>query len=52
LLRVIEPALVFNITLAWGVVPTSALMDPPAALWFTVTGKLVLIEPASVLALR
>src|SRR5690348_13931818 len=52
LFKLIEPALVFSVNVAWGDVPTSPLAVAPAVLRFTFTGKLVLIEPASVLALR
>lgn len=48
----IDPALVFSVNVAWGEVPTSPLAVAPAVEWFTVTGKLVLIEPASVEAFR
>ena len=48
LFRLIEPALVFSVKVAWGDVPTSPFAVAPTVEWFTVTGKLVLIEPASV----
>lgn len=52
LFRLIDPALVFSVTVAWGVVPTSPFAVAPAPERFTVTGKLVLIEPTSVVAFR
>lgn len=48
--RLIDPALVFSVNVAWGAVPTSPLTVAPAPEWFTVTGKFVLIEPTSVVA--
>lgn len=50
LFRVIDPALVFSVKIAWGEVPTSLLVVAPAPELFTVTGKLVLIEPTLVVA--
>src|SRR5215471_4321406 len=50
LFRLIDPALVLNVKVAWGEVPTSPLAEAPVPEWFTVTGKLVLIEPTSVVA--
>ena len=50
LFRVIDPALVFSVKVAWGEAPTSLLVVAPVPEWFTVTGKLVLIEPTSVVA--
>ena len=44
--------MVFNVNVAWGDVPTSPLAVAPAVLRLTVTGKLVLIEPTSVVAFR
>src|SRR6266567_5050031 len=52
LFKLIDPALVFSVKVAWGDVPTSPLAVAPAVLRFTFTGKLVLIEPASVVVLR
>ena len=52
LFKVIDPALVFSVKVANGDVPTSPLAVAPAVLPFTVTGKLVLIEPTSVVAFR
>src|SRR5436190_11942728 len=52
LFKLIEPALVFSVNIAWGGEPTSPLAVAPRVLRFIVTGKLVVIEPASVLALR
>ena len=48
----IEPALVFSVNVAWGDVPTSPFAVAPAPEWFTVTGKLELIEPTSEVAFR
>ena len=42
--------MVLNVKVAWGEVPTSPLAEAPVPEWFTVTGKLVLIEPTSVVA--
>ncbi len=52
LFRLIEPALVLSVNVAWGAVPTSPFAVAPGVEWFTVTGKLVLIDPASVEAFR
>ncbi len=52
LFRLIEPALVLSVNVAWGEVPTSSFTDAPVVEWFTVTGKLVLIEPTSVVAFK
>jgi hypothetical protein len=49
---VIDPALVFSVNVAWGAVPTSPFTVAPEVEWFTVTGKLVLIEPTSVVAFK
>ena len=48
----IDPALVFSVNVAWGDGPTSPFAVAPAVEWFTFTGKLELIEPASVEAFR
>jgi len=52
LFKLIDPALVFSVNVVWGDVPTSPLAVAPTVLRFTDTGKLILIEPALVLALR
>lgn len=52
LFRLIDPALVLSVKVAWGEVPTSLLVEAPAPEWFTLTGKLVLIVPTSVVAFR
>ena len=44
--------MVFSVNVAWGEVPTSPLAVAPAPDLLTVTGKLVLIEPASVVAFK
>lgn len=52
LFRLIDPALVFSVKVAWGVGPTSPFAVALAPEWFTVTGKLVVIEPALVMAFK
>src|SRR6266571_3559734 len=52
LFKLIEPALVFSVNVAWGAVPTSPFAVAPVVEWFTVTVKLVLIEPTSVVAFK
>ena len=50
LFRLIVPALVLSVNVASGAEPTLPLAVAPALERLTVTGKLVLIEPASVVA--
>jgi len=44
--------LVLSVKVAWGAVPTSTLAEAPAPEWLTLTGKLVLSVPTSVVAFR
>ena len=46
----IDPAFVFSVNAARGAVPTSPFTVAPTLEWLTVSGKLELIEPTSVVA--